>query len=1163
VSLATPVLYRSFAALLDRLRSSSGAAAFALHETGAAARPYLLSSIFKALGDQILVVVPTADVAERTFADLLYYLGEGENSPVALMRPRDESIGALESPSERSARMTLLADLCARRSMIVVAPVAALRQYLMPRDVFESLIFRLERGTSAGFEETQQRLFRFGYHRVDVVGAAGEYAVRGGLIDVFAATAERPVRIEFFGDDVDSIRPFDLQSQRSDSGEPLAQVTIAPWGEIPREAVYRERISERVTGEPGVVSAVRAYLASGAEVPEAWLSLAYDRHATIFEYLSQRALVVLQEPQMLATIDESLSEERSREQEVLLAGVESGELDVRADDVGEALLADVSAPYPSLASLREELARTTSLVISGAIEGDAAEAWVPRILERFALETRPVEHFQRRIDAFMTAVREWIGAGDTVWLTVTGASRLHEMLHGAGIDAQRGMPRALLGNAAVYVDQGSIDAGFSIPGLRLHVLGDREIYGQPQRRVKLRAVKEGVPVTLSDLSVGDFVVHAVHGIGQYLGLRTETILGTTSDYLDLQYAGNDRMLVPVHQMHMVTKYNAGEGVAPRLSKMGGADWARAKSRVSEQLAKIADELVALYAERESAPGYSFGPDAPWQSELEEAFPYTETPDQLKAINEVKGDMAASRPMDRLVCGDVGYGKTEVAIRAAFKAVLAKKQVAILVPTTLLAAQHFRNFSARFASFPVAIAELSRFRTKKEQQATLREVAGGKIDIVIGTHRLLQKDVVFKDLGLLVIDEEQRFGVMHKERLKQLRASIDVLTLSATPIPRTLQMSLFGVRDLSLIQTAPANRLSTKTVVVPSSDSVVQRAIMAELDRGGQVYFVHNRIETIYAVAKALEQLVPKARIGIGHGQMSETELGPVMQRFIEGEVDIFVSTTIIENGLDIPNVNTIIISDSDKFGLADLYQLRGRVGRSNQQAYAYLLYQAHKALTEEAKARLEAIREFTHLGSGMQIAMRDLEIRGSGNLLGKAQSGFIGAVGFETYCSLLADAIAERRGRAKNTLEERREAVIDIKIDAFIPADYIPQVSQKIAVYQQLAGARSEEQVEEIAAGVRDRFGAFPDEFRDLVEITKLRTIALRKNITRVVIDERRLTFGVGSGFALEPTAIPRLQSLTKNRFRFGDGKITVDLPTRMETPREALPLVRQLVEAI
>lgn len=538
---------RSLAGLLERLRDSAGRAAFSLHETAAAARPYLLSCIFKALGGQMLVAVPTADVAERTFADLLYYLGEGEGGPVALMRPRDESIGALESPSERSARMTMLADLAARRAMIAVAPVAAIRQYLMPREIFESLGFRLEVGREAGFEATQRRLYQLGYHRVDVVGAAGEYAVRGGLIDLFAASAARPTRIEFFDDDIDSIRPFDLQSQRSDAGEPLHELTVVPWSEIPREDLYRERVSERVRGEPGVVSAVRAYLAGGAEVPEAWLSLAYDRHCTIFDYLHERGLVVLQEPHMLATIDESLSEERSREQEVLLAGVESGELDVREDDVGEALLADVSAPYPNLYALRDDIARATTLILAGAIEGAGAEAWLPRVLEKFVLETRPVEHFQRRLEPFLQAVREWVAAGETVWLVVAGASRLVEMLKGAGIDAQRGMPRALLGHNGVYVDQGSIDAGFTIPSGRLRVLGDREIYGQPQKRVKLRAVREGVPVTLSDLSVGDFVVHAVHGIGQYLGLRTETILGTTSDYLDLQYAGNDRMLVPVPQ----------------------------------------------------------------------------------------------------------------------------------------------------------------------------------------------------------------------------------------------------------------------------------------------------------------------------------------------------------------------------------------------------------------------------------------------------------------------------------------------------------------------------------------------------------------------------------------------------------------------------------------
>ncbi|MBV8153140.1 MAG: transcription-repair coupling factor, partial [Candidatus Eremiobacteraeota bacterium] len=703
------------------------------------------------------------------------------------------------------------------------------------------------------------------------------------------------------------------------------------------------------------------------------------------------------------------------------------------------------------------------------------------------------------------------------------------------------------------------------PELRLRVLGDREIFGAPPKRVKMRAVKEGVPVTLADLRVGDYVVHAVHGVGQYLGLRAETVLGATQDYLDLKYAGSDRMLVPVTQMHQVAKYSAAEGATPRLSKMGGADWARTKTRVSESLARIADELVHLYAERELARGFAFGADTAWQAEMEEAFPYEPTPDQQKAIEATKDDMERARPMDRLVCGDVGYGKTEVAMRAAFKAINDKKQVAVLVPTTLLADQHFRTFSSRFAGFPVRVEELSRFTPKPRQREILRDLAEGRVDVVIGTHRLLQKDVAFSDLGLIVVDEEQRFGVMHKERLKEYRSSVDVLTLSATPIPRTLHMSLMGVRDLSLIQTAPKNRMSIKTVVVPASDAVVQRAITAELDRGGQVYYLHNRIESIYAVRNALAQLVPRARIGIGHGQLSEAQLEPVMQSFIDGELDILVATTIIENGIDIPNVNTMIVNDADKFGLAQLYQLRGRVGRSNHQAYCYLLYQGHKALSEDAKARLEAIREFAHLGSGLQIAMRDLEIRGAGNLLGAAQSGFIASVGFDTYCELLADAIAERRGMAAS-LEERQEAVIDVKISAFIPNDYVPQVSQKIAIYQQLAKARSQDEVAEIAAGVRDRFGPLPLPLEHLVELTKLRAIALEKRVTRVVVDDKRLTLGVGTGFSLDPSTIPKFQSLTKNRFRFAEGKILVDLPGARDKQRVEeiwMPLLRRLLEAM
>ncbi len=1115
--------------------------------------------------------MPTSDVAERTFTDLSYFLGEKEPQTVALLRPRDETVGAIESPSERSARMTLLADLCARKPRIVIAPVAALRQYVMPRATFEQTALTLEVATEVGWDALATDLYRLGYSRVDVVAAAGEYAVRGGLLDVFAATADRPARLEFFGDTLESIRPFDLQTQRSDGS--LETLLVAPWLEIPRTDDYRERVLARATGEAGVVSALRAYLAGGADVPEPWLPLAYDEPATILDYLDRDSLIVLDEPGMLSTLDHSLDDERSREGQVLLAGVESGELDVRGSEVGEALLAEVVAPYPRLADFGPALATRRVLVLSGGIEAGEL-SWLPASAQSFVLETRPAEHFSRRIERFISAVKGWVGAGDTVWLVASGASRLAELLRGAGITVERsasvvhlraagpfGTDGLAVGSGgSVYVDAGSIEAGFSIPGLRLHVLGDREIYGQPAKRVKLRAIKEGVPVTLADLRVGDYVVHAVHGIGQYLGLRTETILGATSDYLDLKYAGTDRMLVPVHQMHQVTKYGASEGATPKLSKMGGADWARVKGRVSEALAKIAEGLVQLYAEREVAAGHAFAPDSPWQAELEESFPYEPTPDQAKAIDDAKADMERSRPMDRLVCGDVGYGKTEVAVRAIFKAITDRKQVAVLVPTTLLAAQHFRTLTSRFASFPVRIDELSRFRTKKEQQATLAALAAGAVDVVVGTHRILQKDIVFRDLGLIVVDEEQRFGVMHKERLKQLRATVDVLTLSATPIPRTLQMSLMGVRDLSLIQTAPKNRMSIKTVVVPAADAIVQRAIATELDRGGQVYYVHNRIESIYAVARALERLVPKARIAVGHGKMTEAELEPVMARFIEGEIDVFVSTTIIENGIDIPNVNTIVINDADKFGLAQLYQLRGRVGRSNHQAYAYLLYAAHKALTEDAKARLEAIREFTHLGSGLQIAMRDLEIRGAGNLLGAAQSGFIGAVGFETYVQLLAEAIAERKGSAAER-EAKREAVIDVKLDAFVPNDYIPQVSQKIAVYQQLAAARSLAEVTEVVASVRDRFGPLPEPLENLVSITELRVMALRKGVTRVVIDEQRLTLGVGSAFTLDPATLPKLQSLTRNKFRFHEGKIVIDLPAR--SPADQLPTLRQLLDAL
>ncbi len=618
--------------------------------------------------------------------------------------------------------------------------------------------------------------------------------------------------------------PFNLETQRSE-GE-RESLEVVPWGEIPREDRYRERILETFEGPHRVRDALTTFLDTGGDVPASWLPLAYEERATVIDYLRDDSVIVLDEPGMLATIERALQEERSREHSVLLAGVDSGELSINEGEVDEALLAEVATPHPHLSELAPALQSRASLIFPGAIERPDDVAWLPAATESVVVECRPAEHFNRQIEMFSQSVREWVAQGETLVIVSSAVSRTVDLLRAAGVTAERSVQLLHLGarNGRVLVDHGNIEAGFAMPDLRLRVLGDREIFGQPPKRVKLRAVKEGVPVTLADLKVGDYVVHAVHGIGQYLGLRTETILGATQDYLDLAYAGSDRMLVPVTQMHQVTKYSAAEGQSPRLSKMGGADWARTKTRVSESLAKIADGLVLLYAERELSKGYAFGADTTWQAEMEEAFPYEPTVDQKKAIDATKGDMERLRPMDRLVCGDVGYGKTEVAIRAAFKAIADKKQVAVLVPTTLLAAQHYRNFSARFAGFPVRIEELSRFRSKAEQKQTLKDLAEGKVDIVIGTHRLLQKDVAFADLGLIIVDEEQRFGVMHKERLKEYKTSVDVLTLSATPIPRTLHMSLMGVRDLSLIQTAPKNRMSIKTVVVPASDAIVQRAI---------------------------------------------------------------------------------------------------------------------------------------------------------------------------------------------------------------------------------------------------------------------------------------------------------------------------------------------------
>jgi transcription-repair coupling factor (superfamily II helicase) len=1093
-------------------------------EVANCARPALVAALWRANGGQFFVWSVSPDAADRFANDSAFYLGAA-GAPVYTLRPRDAA-NAPVNPSERSDRLTFLDRLASGQPGIYCLSQAAARQRLPDPALFAAARLELSVGQEYTWEELIAALARLGYERVDVVSSVGEYAVRGGLIDVFPATSDYPVRLEFFGDQLEQIRRFVLSTQRS-TGE-LSAVQIGPWSELSEFAPtgciwqYAPRAALLIEDAEGIVAIDHGLRAAREDTTVASADLVPDDAATTLEEGATQGPA--------AALD---TEDK-----------------------------DTTALEPEPFALEELTLAARGRPIVNFIPGTGSVRLSPPADLTLSLPAQAAPAFGRSIERFIEYVRAQFGRRVALAIVSVGYRRIRELLEEhdlvcSPVPAQLTLPPE---SSVIMCDDGNIDCGFVIPSLGLIVMGDNELYGHPARRQKIKAAKEGAPLSEADLKPGEFFVHANHGIGQYLGLEHLTVADVERDFMHLKYAGQDRLYVPIDQMHLVRKYIASDGASPRLSKMGGSDWARTRSRVREAVEKIADGLVRLYAARELAIGHAFSPDTPWQAELEESFPYDETPDQQEAIQLVKTDMERSRPMDRLVCGDVGYGKTEVAIRAAFKAIMDRKQVAVLAPTTVLAAQHFRTFSERFAAFPAKIALLSRFRSKAEQKETLRELQAGSVDLVIGTHRLLQKDVGFKQLGLVIIDEEQRFGVMHKERLKEMRQSVDVLTLSATPIPRTLHMAMAGVRELSLIQTAPSNRVATKTVVAPSSDALIGAALNQELDRGGQVYFVHNRIETIYGVAAAVQKLAPRARIAIGHGQMREHELEDVMLAFVNGEIDVLVSTTIIENGLDIPNVNTIIINNADHFGLAQLYQLRGRVGRSAHQAYAYFLYQPHRALSEVAQSRLQAIREFSHLGSGLQLAMRDLEIRGAGNLLGREQHGFIAAVGFETYCNILQEAVAARRGEI--LAQPEVPPVLDIRVSAYLPSEYVRGTNQKVSFYQRLAAARGLDEVDVIGEELRDRFGPLPREAQALLELTRLRVLATAKGVQKVALEQRRLTLDMGPKFSLSEQALPNLTSITGGNFRFTQGAIVAGLPAD-GTPVARLVNVRELIQAL
>ena len=1102
--------------LCEDLQAPGGVRLSGLH---GAARALALAACHVGTRRPLLVLTRTDEVATPLAGDLEFFLGGG----VALLPEREAD------PDARAGRVQALHRLHTGQAGILVASVAAVLPRTIAPSVLAGAAMSLYPQRLVSREELLRVLAAAGYRAVGQVTEPGELAVRGGIVDCFPPQASHPVRIELLGDEIHSLRRFDPESQRSLGLE--SSVTILPLAEVPMadDAVARagERLRTAARRRVAVPPALLQALAERRPIPEwdAFLPYFVPDLVTLHAHLPPDAIIVWDEPLALADRAAAVLEEAARE-----TGC--------PPDIAP-LLPPVEERWVAWEEFREAARSKPEIVLESFEPPPPATPRTGDASPALHVPATSIEGYQGRITAFLEDLTAWRRQGERIALVARSEAqgkRLQEILrdHDLGARLTRDLPEP--GGIALWT--GSLSAGFRIEPLHLTLVTEAEIFGTralPRRRAR---PKEALPFTsFEDLKEGDYVVHVEHGIAQYQGLQQLTVGGEAGDFLLLQYAGNDKLYVPASKLHLVQRYVGGDGsgTGPALDRLGGTTWARAKERVRASVRELAEELLKLYATRQVLPGYAVASDGPWQKEFEAAFPYEETPDQLQTIRDVKRDLEAPRPMDRLVCGDVGYGKTEVALRAAFKAVMDSRQVAVLVPTTVLALQHYQTFSARFANFPVRVEMLSRFRPAAEQKAVLRDLADGTADIVIGTHRLLQRDVRFHALGLLVVDEEQRFGVAAKEALKQLRREVDVLTLTATPIPRTLHMAMLGVRDISTIETPPEERLAIRTYVTPSDPEVITEAIQRELARGGQVFFVHNRVESIHGVARQLKRLVPEARLSLAHGQMSEATLEKVMVDFYLRKVDVLLCTTIIESGLDVPSANTILIDRADTLGLAQLYQLRGRVGRDRHRAYAYLLVPADGGMTEVARRRLQVITELTELGSGFKIASRDLEIRGAGNLLGAEQSGHIAAVGYDLYTQLIQETIRELKGEPR---EVPVDPVIRLRADGFIPERYVPDPTLRLNLYKRLLALPDAERLRDFAEECTDRFGPIPPEVRWLFTVMELKLQARALRVRE--IDARREAIRVS--FAPDPPVRPEtilaLLRAERGRLRYLPGDV-------------------------
>lgn len=995
----------------------------------------------------------------------------------------------------------------------VVTSALAVERRLFPLERWRKYTLTFATGERCVLSEVRACLISGGYEQSETVEGKGQFALRGGILDIAPLDGEA-VRLEFFDDEIDSIRTFDLGTQKSVAvvdkvcispaveyvvtGEELGALKYAIRAEARKVSGRLSRNGRQDAAERlwKRIEALEERLEQGIldENVYAFLSLIETPLVPFFAYLEGEHLFVLDEPQRLKEQLEFQGNERAVE---FTRQLEQGEGVIHPAaqfiDYHDILKHGKEHPFLSLSTLsRQE----------------------PEIYPRqtFTLSARLLTGFMGKTGKLVEEVKLRKNAGNTVALFAGDedhAQRLLQGLKDLELSAACKELEDPVEEGNVYIYPYSLDQGFELPQSKLVVLTEAEIYKRESKAVGKKPAASGTnKVFISDLKIGDYVVHVHHGIGQFTGIEHLDAAGVEKDYFGIRYAGEDRLYIPLDQLHLIQKYLGSSGeTLPKLYKLGGSEWHKVKSKTRTAVKEMAFDLLELYAKREAVKGFAFSPDTVWQREFEEKFPYVETPDQLQSIAEVKRDMMRPRPMDRLLCGDVGYGKTEVALRAAFKTVMDSKQVMVLVPTTILAQQHFNTFQERFRGYPVTVEMLSRFRSAKEQKVILKKLQSGGVDILVGTHRILAEAVKMKDLGLLVIDEEQRFGVAHKEKIKTLKDNVDVLTLSATPIPRTLHMSLVGVRDMSVIETPPEGRYPVQTYVTEFRPDVVRDAIRREIGRGGQIFYVHNRVEDMDSVAFFLRELVPEGRFGVAHGQMRETELERVMLAFLDQEINVLISTTIIESGLDMPNVNTLIIDEADRLGLSQLYQLRGRVGRSNRKAYAYLLYKPQKVLTEIAEKRLAAVRDFTEFGAGFKIAMRDLELRGAGDLIGAQQHGHLAAVGFEMYTQMLKEAVQELRGEK---VEEEIEPIIDLQVDAYLPDPYVVDRHVKASLYQRLAMVRDEEQLAEMVDELVDRFGTPPREVEHLIEIIRIKLLAASLRVEQV----QQMKYNVNIRFA-------------------------------------------------